>query len=115
MLRAARALGVCVGAGLIVSIVVKVASACTCFFIAKYVFHGYLRQHLFQRYVWLEALEVMVRERPWQTITVLRLSVLPAAIKSYGMGALGAPFLPFITTACVSFAVLSWVFTDLGR
>jgi uncharacterized membrane protein YdjX (TVP38/TMEM64 family) len=97
-----------VHAGLIVSWVVKVLAACTCYSLSRFLFHDYLRRHLFAKYVYLEALELMMRERPWQTVTILRLSVLPAAIKSYGMGALAAPFLPFITTAMITFAVLSW-------
>lgn len=65
-------------------------------------------------YVWLRAVDRLLQERPWASNFLLRLSLIPAAIKSYGLGALQAPALPFFVAAALCQAALSYVLTDLG-
>jgi len=53
------------------------------YFLAITFFQSYLRQHFFKQYLWLEAFEMMVDDKPWQSMILIRFSVLPAAVKNY--------------------------------
>jgi uncharacterized membrane protein YdjX (TVP38/TMEM64 family) len=70
--------------------------------------------HPIAEYVWLRAVDRLLQERPWSANLLLRLSIIPAAIKSYGLGAMQAPALPFMVSAVLFQAALSYVLTDLG-
>jgi hypothetical protein len=57
---------------------------------------------------------VLVKEKPWVTVLVIRLTALPSAVKNYGLGALDADVVPFTVTAVVTLAAISYVLADLG-
>lgn len=100
--------------GFILSYVIKLLSTTLAYLAGRYLFHDMLMTYFFKEYVWLGAMAKLVEERPWQSNVLLRLSVIPAAVKSYGLGAIQDPPLPFFTCAVVVMALLSWVLTDLG-
>jgi hypothetical protein len=46
----------------------------------RYFFREYFRKHFLEKYVWLEAFGLMFKEKPWQSILLLRLAVIPIAV-----------------------------------
>lgn len=100
--------------GFVLSYVIKLLSTTLAYLAGRYLFRDMLMTYFFKEYVWLAAMAKLVEERPWQSNILLRLSVIPAAVKSYGLGAIQDPPLPFFTCALVVMALLSWVLTDLG-
>eukprot|EP00624_Nannochloropsis_granulata_P004646 evm.model.NODE_3311_length_19320_cov_26.791149.4 len=100
--------------GFILSYVIKLLSTTFAYLAGRYLLRDMLMNYFFKEYVWLAAMAKLVEERPWQSNILLRLSVIPAAVKSYGLGAIQDPPLPFFTCALIVMALLSWVLADLG-
>ncbi|KAM3575135.1 hypothetical protein VYU27_002939 [Nannochloropsis oceanica] len=100
--------------GFILSYVIKLLSTTLAYLAGRYLLRDMLMNYFFREYVWLAAMAKLVEERPWQSNILLRLSIIPAAVKSYGLGAIQDPPLPFFTCALIVMALLSWVLADLG-
>ncbi len=82
--------------------------------VGRFLLREYVTTTFVDEYVWLRAVGRVLQEKPWSSNLLLRLSIIPAAIKSYGLGALQAPALPFALSALVCQAALSYVLTDMG-
>ncbi len=102
------------GKGFVLAYVTKLLATTASYFAGRYLFRDMLVLHFVKEYVWLEAMATLVQEKPWLSNVLLRASVIPAAVKSYGLGAIQDPPVPFFTAAVVIMALLSWVLTDLG-
>lgn len=88
--------------------------AVSSFAIARHVLRDWLRQKLLTRYVYLAAVAELIKEKPWVSVLLIRASALPTVVKNYGMGSLGARWMPFVATAALTFAIKSFVLVDLG-
>jgi uncharacterized membrane protein YdjX (TVP38/TMEM64 family) len=80
----------------------------------RYLFRNFLIKYFLEEYDWLAAMALLINDKPWTSNLLIRLSIVPAAIKSYGLGAMEDPPLPFFTCALLVMAILSYVLTDLG-
>jgi len=100
--------------GLAMAYLVKLLATICAYLAGRYLFRDLLVTYFFKEYVWLAAMVRLVEERPWQSNVLIRLAAIPAAVKSYGLGAIEDPPIPFFSCAIVIMAPLSWILTDLG-
>ena len=96
------------------SYLIKILSTICSYFAGRYLFRDFLIKYFFEEYDWLAALALLIKDKPWTSNLLIRLSIVPAAIKSYGLGAIEDPPLPFFTCAFLVMAMLSYVLSDLG-
>ncbi|CAM9186846.1 unnamed protein product [Ascophyllum nodosum] len=102
------------GAGFPISMATKTFGSVLCFLLSRHTCSDYVRRKLIERYDWMGALSLMMRERQYRTMALLRFSVLPAALKNYACGGLPVSLWVYTIVTAMSLSVESLLLVPVG-
>ncbi|CAM9142702.1 unnamed protein product [Scytosiphon promiscuus] len=100
--------------GFPVALTTKTSGSVLCFILSRYTCSDYLRRTMVEHYDWLAALGLMMRERQFRTMALLRFSVLPAALKNYGCGSLAVSLRMFAGVTALALSLESILLVPIG-
>lgn len=69
--------------------------------LARYIFKDWVLENVITRFELLKLVSTAVKEEPWKMAFLVRGSMVPLAVKNYGLGVMDMPLLPIAAFSCV--------------